>query len=86
MGWTIRTPRYRYIEWRAADFSADAHHRIKSVAPNSTTTRPIRSNAKISPAKPSHAAVLKEHQALFDKLLPHLPKRDRQCDILGTGP
>ncbi|NBV34628.1 MAG: hypothetical protein EBR81_12785, partial [Proteobacteria bacterium] len=23
MGWTIRTSRYRYIEWRSADFSAD---------------------------------------------------------------
>jgi arylsulfatase A-like enzyme len=76
MGWSLRTSRYRYIEWRSADFSAD-----KPVFGSHTPATELydyesdpldRENLA---RKTEHAAVLKEQQALFDKLLPHLPKR-----------
>ena len=76
MGWTLRTPRYRYIEWRRADLSTDTPRitdQVESVEFYDYQTDPLeRENLA---GKAEHAAVLKEQQALFDKLLPHLPKR-----------
>jgi iduronate 2-sulfatase len=76
MGWTLRTPRYRYIEWRRADLSTDTPRitgQVKSFELYDYQTDPLeRENLA---GKNEHAAVLKEQQALFDKLLPHLPKR-----------
>ncbi|MBM3359788.1 MAG: sulfatase [Betaproteobacteria bacterium] len=78
MGWTLRTPRYRYIEWRRADLSTDAPRimdQIESVELYDYKTDPLeRENLA---GKTEHAAVLKEQQGLFDKLLPHLPKAVR---------
>jgi arylsulfatase A-like enzyme len=76
MGWSMRTARYRYIEWRSADFS-----REKPVFGNQTLavelydyqTDPLE--RKNIAAKVESAALLKEQQRLFDSLLPHLPQR-----------
>ena len=76
MGWTLRTPRYRYIEWRRADLSTDNPRitdQVESVELYDYQTDPLeRENLA---GKPDHLAALKEQQNLFDKLLPHLPKR-----------
>jgi iduronate 2-sulfatase len=77
MGWSIRTPRHRYIEWRAADFSADKPvfgNHAQAVELYDYETDPLeRENLA---GKAEQAAVLKTHQALFDRLLPHLPARE----------
>lgn len=77
MGWTLRTPRYRYIEWRRADFSTGPPRitdQVESIELYDYQTDPLeRENLA---GKTEHAVVLKEHQALFEKLLPHVPKRD----------
>lgn len=76
MGWSMRTSRYRYIEWRSADFSQE-----KPVFGNQTLAVELydyhadpleRENIA---AKVESAALLKEQQRLFDSLLPHLPRR-----------
>jgi arylsulfatase A-like enzyme len=76
MGWTLRTPRYRYIEWRRADLSTDTPRitgQVESIELYDYQTDLLeRENLA---GKTEHAVVLKEQQALFDKLLPHLPKR-----------
>lgn len=76
MGWAIRTPRYRYIEWRSADFSADLPvfgNRVRAAELYDYQTDPLeRENLA---GKTAHATALKQHQVLFDKLLPHLPER-----------
>ncbi len=76
MGWTLRTPRYRYVEWRRAELSTDTPFitdQVESIELYDYQTDPLeRENLA---GKTEHAAVLMEHQASFDKLLPHLPKR-----------
>ena len=77
MGWSIRTPRHRYIEWRQADFTADKPvfgDHAQAVELYDYETDPLeRENLA---GKAEQAAVLKTHQALFDRLLPHLPARE----------
>jgi arylsulfatase A-like enzyme len=77
MGWSIRTPRYRYIEWRAADFSADkpvfGSHALATELYDYESDSLERDNLA---EKADHAALVKQHQALFDQLLPHLPTRE----------
>ena len=78
MGWTLRAPRYRYIEWRRVDFSTDPPRitdQVESIELYDYQTAPLE--GKNLAGKTEHAAVLKEHQALFDKLLPHVPKAAR---------
>jgi arylsulfatase A-like enzyme len=78
MGWTLRTPRYRYIEWRKAKL--DGENPVFSGEVLATELYdydkdPLeRENVADQPA---YAKVLQEHQTLFDRLLPHLPKRKR---------
>ncbi len=76
MGWTLRTQRYRYIEWRRADLSTDKPRitdQVESVELYDYGTDPLeRENLA---GKTEHASVLKEQQGLFEKLLPHLPER-----------
>ena len=76
MGWSIRTRRYRYTEWRSADFSTDTpafgNHAQATELYDYETDPLERENLA---AKVDHAAVLKEHQALFDQLLPRVPTR-----------
>jgi hypothetical protein len=77
MGWSIRTPRYRYIEWRTADFSSDkpvfgSHAQATELYDYESDSLERENLAD----KTDHAAVVKQHQALFDQLLPHLPTRE----------
>jgi iduronate 2-sulfatase len=77
MGWSIRTPRYRYIEWRAADFSADkpvfGNHAQATELYDYATDPLERKNLA---DKVDRANLVKQHQVLFDQLLPHLPARE----------
>jgi arylsulfatase A-like enzyme len=77
MGWSIRTPRYRYIEWRAADFSADkpvfGNHAQATELYDYATDPLERENLA---GKADHANFVKQHQVRFDQLLPHLPARE----------
>jgi hypothetical protein len=77
MGWSIRTPRYRYIEWRSADFSSDkpvfgSHAQATELYDYESDPQERENLAD----KADHAALVKQHQALFDQLLPHLPTRE----------
>jgi iduronate 2-sulfatase len=77
MGWSIRTPRYRYIEWRTADFSAHkpvfgSHARATELYDYESDPQERENLAD----KTDHAGLVKQHQALFDQLLPHLPTRE----------
>jgi len=77
MGWTLRTQRYRYIEWRRADLGADTPRvtdRVESVEFYDYDSDPVERRNLAGNA--DHAALVKQHQALFDQLLPHLPTRD----------
>jgi iduronate 2-sulfatase len=79
MGWTLRTPRYRYIEWRKAKL--DGENPVFSGEVLSTEfydyeKDPIERENLVG--KPEYAKVVKEQQALFDRLLPHLPSREKQ--------
>lgn len=77
MGWTLRTQRYRYIEWRRADLGADTPRvtdRVESVEFYDYDSDPVERRSLAGNA--DHAALVKQHQALFDQLLPHLPTRD----------
>ncbi len=76
MGWSIRTPRYRYIEWRAADFSADKPvfgNHAQATELYDYESDPLERENLAETA--DRAGLVKQHQALFDQLLPHLPKR-----------
>ena len=77
MGWSLRTPRYRYIEWRTAHFSADKPvfgSHAKATELYDYETDPLERENLAD--KTDHAALVKLHQALFDQLLPHLPTRE----------
>jgi iduronate 2-sulfatase len=77
MGWSLRTPRYRYIEWRSADFSSDkpvfGSHAQDTELYDYKSDPQERENLA---DKTDHATLVKQHQALFDQLLPHLPTRE----------
>ena len=76
MGWSIRTPRYRYIEWRSADLSADMPvfgNRAQATELYDYQTDPLERENLAGVV--AHATTLKEQQALFDRMLPHLPIR-----------
>jgi iduronate 2-sulfatase len=78
MGWALRTPRYRYIEWRRADLSTETPRitaQIEYVELYDYQTDPLE--RKNLADKQDHLAALNEQQDLFDKLLPHLPKATR---------
>ena len=76
MGWSIRTSRYRYIEWRAADFSALKPRfgdRPQAMELYDYQTDPQERENLAD--KADYTTVVKQHQDLFDRLLPHLPER-----------
>ena len=78
MGWTLRTPRFRYVEWREAKLTDNKQVfgiKVLGVELYDYQTDPLEHENLAG--KTEFAAVLKEQQALFDRLLPHLPKRER---------
>ena len=77
MGWSIRTPRHRYIEWRAADFSADKPvfgNHAQATELYDYATDPLESKNLADRADRANLVI--QHQVLFDQLLPHLPARE----------
>ena len=76
MGWTLRTPRTRYIEWRKTKLDGEKPVFTGKVVEMELYDYETDSEERINLARqPDQALALKEHQALFDRLLPHLPKR-----------
>jgi arylsulfatase A-like enzyme len=78
MGWTLRTPRYRYVEWREARLNDNQRvfgTGAVAIELYDYERDPLERENLANRA--SYAAVLKEHQSLFDRLLPDLPRRDR---------
>ena len=77
----------RYVEWREARLNDNQRvFGTKAVATELYDYESDPLERENLANRASYAAVLKEHQAFFDHLLPDLPMRDRQYDILGTGP
>ena len=78
MGWSLRTRRYRYQEWRIANLGNNKPVFGKepiAVELYDYGTDPLeRENVA---DRPGYASVLKTRQQLFDKLLPHLPRAQR---------
>ena len=76
MGWSLRTPRYRYIEWRRTDFSADmpvfGNQALDTELYDYEKDPLERENLA---RKAEYATALKQHQELFDRLLPRVPTR-----------
>lgn len=78
MGWALRTSRYRYVEWRSADFSAAMPafgNRAQAAELYDYQADPLESENLAD--KTEYAAILREQQDLFDRTLPHLPKRQK---------
>jgi iduronate 2-sulfatase len=76
MGWTLRTLRYRYVEWRRAELTGN--QRVFGGEPLGVELYDYKKDPLESENladRTEYAGVLKEHQALFAKLLPHVPKR-----------
>ena len=79
MGWTLRTPRHRYIEWRQADLAGEDHTftgKVLATELYDYDKDPLERENVAEQA--AYAQVMREHQELFDRLLPHLPSREKQ--------
>lgn len=76
MGWTLRTPRYRYVEWRDAVLTGNEHvfgSKPVGIELYDYDEDPLeRENLA---GKVEYQKVLQEQQELFDRLLSFLPKR-----------
>ena len=76
MGWSLRTSRHRYIEWRPVDLSGDKPVFNPDVGSVELYDYELDPREQKNVAKDSqYASVLQQHQTLFDQLLNHLPKR-----------
>jgi arylsulfatase A-like enzyme len=76
MGWSLRTSRHRYIEWRPVDLSGDRP--VFSEVVYSIELYDYKSDPrerKNVATDSEYAVVIDQHQILFDKLLTHLPTR-----------
>jgi len=81
MGWTLRTPRYRYVEWREAKLTGNERvfgSEQLGVELYDYEKDPLETENFAR--RPEYAEVLKELQGLFDGLLRHLPKRGQFKD------
>ena len=78
MGWTLRTPRYRYVEWRQATLNGNERvfgGKVIGAELYDYEKDPLERENLVG--KPEYAKVVQQHQALFDRLLPHLPSREK---------
>jgi arylsulfatase A-like enzyme len=76
MGWTLRTSRYRYIEWRDAVLNGNEHvFGAKPVGIELYDYEKDPLERENLAGKVEYQKVLQEHQDLFDRRLSYLPKR-----------
>ncbi|MBM3846595.1 MAG: sulfatase [Verrucomicrobia bacterium] len=77
MGWAVRTSRYRYVEWRHAELIGSRREfgaKALAVELYDYEVDPLeRENLA---GKREYRQVLQEHQQLFDRLRPDLPRRE----------
>ena len=76
MGWALRTEQYRYIEWRHTVLHGNT--RFFDSAPVGIEFYDYESDTHENQNlanEISYANIIHHHQALMDRLLPHLPKR-----------
>jgi len=77
MGWTLRTPRHRYIDWWEANMEGKAPVFGRKVLAGELCENekdPLeRENLAEQPA---YAKAKKNQQALFDRLFPDIPSRE----------
>ena len=78
MGWAMRTARHRYVEWRHAELiGSDRVFGVRPLAVELYDYDMDPLERENLAGRPEYRNVVQEHQALFDRLLPHLPKRER---------
>jgi hypothetical protein len=78
MGWSLRTERYRYTEWRRTELNADKPrftNQIASIELYDYQSDPLERENLAS--KTGCERLVEEQQDVFDRLLAHLPKRLR---------
>jgi iduronate 2-sulfatase len=76
MGWSLRTPHHRYVEWRPVDLSGKKPVFSGDIGSMELYDYEADPREETNVANDSqYASVLQQHQALFDQLLKHLPKR-----------
>jgi iduronate 2-sulfatase len=81
MGWTLRTARYRYVEWREARLTDNQRvfgGKVLGIELYDYEKDP--SESQNVAGKQAYSKVLKAQQILFDRLLSYLPNRERQPD------
>lgn len=74
MGWSVRTPRHRYIEWRSADLSGDRP--VFSERPHAVELYDYESDPEEREnlaTRTEFRTVLAEHQTILARLLPQRP-------------
>ena len=78
MGWAIRTPRYRYVEWRRMGGEQDDYAASGDVIGRELYDYITDPNeAQNLAASVEHRNLLRNRVAEFDEALPHLPKRNQ---------
>jgi|LauGreDrversion4_1035100.scaffolds.fasta_scaffold05799_1 arylsulfatase A-like enzyme len=76
MGWALRTPRYRYVEWRDAVVTGKEHvFGSKPIAIELYDYDKDPLERENLAGKVEYQKVLQEQQELFDRKLSYLPKR-----------
>jgi hypothetical protein len=77
MGWTLRTPRHRYIDWWEANMEGKAPvfgRKVLAGELYENEKDPLeRENLA---EQPVYAKAKKNQQALFDRLFPDIPSRE----------
>jgi len=79
MGWAIRTPRYRYVEWRkVAVKDLDYEFTGEGVGRELYDYKNDPDETQNFADAPEYRSILAEQVKLFDETLPHLPARAQQ--------
>ena len=79
MGLAVRTGRYRYVEWRRAVLEADkTTYGSKPVGVEFYDYEKDPLERKNLATDPAYKHVIRKHQELLDRRLPHLPSRNAE--------